>query len=83
MYCVPVYKPQPLWIDALHFFFVALPVAGLVLTAVHIAFWIIDFVRWVNRVTNVVRSSLSGRMMAATDIVGNVGCNNPTPGSTQ
>lgn len=83
MYSVPVYKPQPLWVDAFHFFFVALPLAGLVITAVYIAFWTIDFTRWVKSVINAVGFALSGRTMGATGIVDSVGCNNPGLGSAQ
>lgn len=83
MYSVPVYKPQPLWVEAMYFFFVAVPIAGLVITAIHIAFWIIDSIRWVKHVTNVVGSALSGKTKAASGIVGSVGCENPAPRLTQ
>lgn len=79
MYSVPVYKPQPLWVEAMYFIFVAIPVAGIVITAVHVVFGIIDLVKWVKRVLNVVGSVLYGKTKEVAGTVDSVGCESPAP----
>lgn len=73
MYDVPVYKKMPVWVDVLHFFFVALPVAAIVISCVYLVFLLNDCIKWVRSVISAVRFFLYGKTTEETDIVKHVG----------
>jgi hypothetical protein len=73
---VHVYKqPHPV-MNWMHFVFVAMPTAAIVICGVYAVFFIIDILKWLKNAVAVVMLALSGKTKRVTSIVRDAGLNN-------